>query len=326
MRRREFIAGLGGAATTWPLAARAQQVVKIPRIAYLGFGPAAANSSQVEALRAGLRDLGWVEGRTIEIEFCWADRVDQLPGLAVELVRKPVDIIFAPSSTMVEAARQATQTIPIVFANHADPVGIGHVASLARPGGNITGLSMLLTELAVKELEMLTEALPQAKRLAVLWNPTTPSHAAAVPAVEAAGGKLGVELLVLPTRAAEDYDGAFATMTQERAAGFLDIGSPLSRSNRVLLAELAMKFRLAGMFASKIWVQAGGLMSYGADVDDLFRRAATYIDKILKGAKPADLPVEQASKYQLVINLKTAKVLSLDLPATLLARVDEVIE
>jgi putative ABC transport system substrate-binding protein len=219
-----------------------------------------------------------------------------------------------------------TQTIPIVFSNHADPVGIGHVASLAHPGGNITGLSMLLTDLAVKELEILTEAVPQAKRIGVLWNPTTPSHAPPMRAVEDAGGKLGVQLVLLPGGAAEDFEPAFATMLREGAGGFLVVPSPLSTSHRAALARLALQHRLAGMFGHKDYVEAGGLMSYGADIDDLNRRAALYIDKILKGAKPADLPVEQASKYQLVINLKTAKALRFKVPPMLLARADEVIE
>jgi len=237
-----------------------------------------------------------------------------------------VDVIFAPSSTFVEAARQATTTIPIVFAVHADPVGLGHVAALARPGGNVTGTSMLLTELAAKGLEMMAEALPQTRRIGVLWNPTTPSHSRALPAVETAGEKLALELRMVPARGLEDFDSAFATMAQERVGGFLAVGSPLVVGQRVPLAALALKHRLPGMFPFKENVVAGGLMSYGADPNYLYRRAAAYIDKILKGAKPADLPVEQASKYELVINLKTANALGLDLPATVLARADEVIE
>jgi putative tryptophan/tyrosine transport system substrate-binding protein len=326
MRRREFITLLGGAAVAWPLAARAQQQARTSRVGYLGFGPASAWATRVEALRAGLRDLGWVEGKNIVIEFRWAEKVDELPALAAALVRLPVDVIFANSSTQVEAARQATQTIPIVFSNHADPVGIGHVASLARPGGNITGFSMLLTDLAAKELEMLTQALPQAKRIGVLWNPTTPSHTPAVLAIKNAGEKLGVPLIMLPTRAAEDFEGVFATMVQERADGFLVVPSPLGTSYRAVLAELALRHRLPGMFGHKDYVVVGGLMSYGADIDELNRRAALYIDKILKGTKPADLPVEQASKYQLVINLQTAKALGLEIPAKVLAIADEVIE
>jgi putative tryptophan/tyrosine transport system substrate-binding protein len=324
--RRELLAALGGAAAAWPLAARAQQPARMSRIGYLGFGPASAWATRVEALRAGLRDLGWIEGKNIVIEFRWADKVDELPALAAALVRLPVDVIFANSSTQVEAARQATQTIPIVFSNHADPVGIGHVASLAHPGGNITGFSMLLTDLAVKELEILTQALPQARRIGVLWNPTTPSHVPAVLAIKHAGEKLGVPLIMLPARAAEDFEGVFVTMVQEGAAGFLVVPSPLSTSYRATLAELGLQHRLPGMFGHKDYVAVGGLMSYGADIDELNRRAALYIDKILRGAKPADLPVEQASKYQLVINLKTAKLLGLEVPPTLLARADEVIE
>jgi putative ABC transport system substrate-binding protein len=326
MKRREFITLLGGTVAAGPIAAGAQQSVKVPRIGFLGFGPASAYATRVEALRSGLRELGYVEGKNIVIEFRWADTVDELPALAAELVRMPVDIIFASSSTLVEPARQATQTIPIVFSNHADPVGVGHVTSLARPGGNITGLSMLLTDLAVKELEITTEVLPQTKRFGVLWNPTTPSHAPAMRAVEDAGEKLGVRLVLLPERTADDFEPAFATMLREGTGGFLVVPSPLSTSYRAALARLALRHRLPGMFGHKDYVEAGGLMSYGADIDDLWRRAALYIDKILKGAKPADLPVEQASKYQLVINLKTAKALGLTVPDKLLALADEVIE
>jgi putative ABC transport system substrate-binding protein len=326
MRRRDFIILFGAAAAAWPPAGRAQQATKLARIGFLGLAPAAASTSRVEALRAGLRDLGWVEGKNIAIEFRWAERVGQLPELVAELVGMNVDIIFAPSSTFVEPARQATKTIPIVFAINADPVGLGHVASLARPGGNITGLTMLSTELGPKKLEILKEALPQATRFGVLWNPSTPSHQPALPAIEAAGEKLGVALYMVPARTVEELDGAFASMAQERVGGFIDVASPLTYSERARVAELALKHRLPGMFGIKANVEAGGLMSYAADINDLHRRAAAYIDKILKGAKPADLPVEQASKYELVINLKTADALGLEIPPILLARVDEVIE
>jgi len=320
--RREFIT-LVGSAAAWPLAARTQQRAKPPRIGFLGL---AFERTAGEWLRAGLRDLGYIEGTNIIIEWQWAQNVDELPALVAELLRMHVDVIFAPSSTFVEAARQATTTIPIVFAVHADPVGLGHVAGLARPGGNVTGTSMLLTELAAKGLEMMAEALPQTRRIGVLWNPTTPSHSRALPAVENAGEKLALELRMVPARGLEDLDSAFATMAQERVGAFLAVGSPLVVGQRVPLAALALRHRLPGMFPFKENVVAGGLMSYGADPSDLYRRAAAYVDKILKGAKPADLPVEQASKYELVINLKTAKALGLDLPATLLARADEVIE
>jgi len=272
-----------------------------------------------------LRDLGYVEGKNIVIEFRWAERVDQMPELAAELVRMNVDVIFASSSTQVGPARQATKTIPIVFANHADPVGIGHVASLARPGGNITGLTMLLSDLAGKELEMLTEVVPPATRIGVLWNPETPSHPPALKAVEAAGEKLGVQLLIVPARTVEEFDGAFSTMTREHVGGVLVVASLLSYSHRLLLADLTLKHRLPGMFGLKENAEAGGLMSYGADTIDLHRRAASYIDKILKGVKPADLPVEQASKYELVINLKTAKALGITIPPLLLFQADVII-
>jgi putative ABC transport system substrate-binding protein len=325
MRRREFITLLGGA-VAWPLAARAQQPTKIARIGHLDLGPASARASRVEALRAGLRDLGWVEGKNIVIEFRWADTVQQLAELAVELVRMNVDVIFAPSSTMVEAAQQATKTIPIVFSNHADPIGSGHVASLPRPGGNITGLSELASELNAKALEIVKEVMPQTNRIAVLWNPTTPSHMPGLQSVKAAGEKLGLTLHMVSAATVEEFDAALASVARERISSLFVVPSPLTLMQRERLNELALKHRLPTMFGAKENVEAGGLMSYGADRNDLVRRAAVYIDKILKGAKPFDLPVEQASKYQLVINLKTAKSLGLEVPPTLLARADEVIE
>ena len=326
MKRREFITLLGGAAAAWPLAARAQQPAKVARIGHLDLGPASARSSRVEALRAGLRDLGYIEGKNIVIEFRWADRAQQLPELAAELVRMRVDVLFAPSSTMVEAARQATKTIPIVFANHADPIGTGHVASLSRPGGNITGLSELATELDAKELEILKEVVPQATSIGVLWNPTTPSHAPGLHSVKAAGEKLELLLHMVPAATTEEFEAALSSMARDSVDGLLVVPSPLTLMQGARLAELALKFRLPTMFSAKENVAAGGLLSYGVDRNDLIRRAALYIDKILKGAKPADLPVEQASKYELVINLKTARALGLTMPPMLLARADEVIE
>jgi putative tryptophan/tyrosine transport system substrate-binding protein len=326
LTRREFICLAGGGAVAWPLVARAQQPERMWRIGFLGPAPASSFAPRVEALRAGLRDLGYVEGKNILFEFRWADTVDQLPEFAAELVRMHVDLIFAPSSTYVEPARRATNTIPIVFAIHADPVGTGHVASLSHPGGNITGLTMLLTDLAAKELEILKEAIPHATRIGIVWDPTTPSHPAALPTVKAAGEKLGVTLDFEPVSRFEEFDSAFVAMTRERVDGFLVVASPLSFSQRSPLAELALKHRLPGMFGTKENAEVGGLMSYSADLNDLHRRAATYVDKILKGIKPADLPVEQASKYELVINLKTAKALGLEIPPTLLARADEVIQ
>jgi putative ABC transport system substrate-binding protein len=326
MRRRDFITLIGGAATGWPLVARAEQPATVARIGYLGLGPASALSSRVEALRAGLRDLGWVEGKNLLFEFRWADNVDQLPSLAADLVRMKVDVIFATSSTQVEAARQATKTIPIVFATHADPIGSGHVASLPRPGGNITGLSELTTEIDAKALEILKEVVPHSTRIGVLWNPTTPSQVPGLQSVKAAGERLGLALSIVSTATAEDFDAAFASIARENVGGVFVMPAPVTVSFRARLAELALKRRLPTIFGNKENVVAGGLMSYGVDRNDLTRRAALYIDKILKGAKPADLPVEQPTRFELVINLKTARALGIEIPPTLLARADEVIE
>jgi putative ABC transport system substrate-binding protein len=325
IKRREFITLIGGAAA-WPLAARAQQPGKFARIGHLDLGPASARESRVAVLRTGLRDLGWVEGKNMIIEFRWADGIHQLPELAAELVRLKVDVIFAPSSTMVEPARQATKTIPIVFSNHADPIGTGHVASLPRPGGNITGLSVLATELDAKAMEILKQAVPHATRIGVLWNPTTPSHVPGLQSVKAAGEKLGLALHVVPATTVEEFDAALAAMARERVGGVFVVPSPLSTMERAALAQLALQYRLPTMFAARENVETGGLMSYGADRNDLIRRAALYIDKILKGAKPADLPVQQPTKFEFVLNFKTAKALGLNIPATVLARADEVIE
>jgi putative ABC transport system substrate-binding protein len=280
---------------------------------------------QVRALRTGLRDLRYVEGTNFAFEFRWAESVAQLRELAEDLVHINVDVILAPASTEVEPALQATKTIPIVFAQHADPVGVGHVVSLARPGGNVTGISMLLTEMAGKELGILKEVLPDATRFGVVWNPTTPSHAHVSDVLRVSAANIGVRLLMLPAETAEKFDGIFSTMARQRVDGFLILASPLTNSQRAPLAELGLRYRLPGIFANKENVEAGGLMSYGADFNYMYQRAAIYIDKILKGEKPADLPVEQASKYELVINLKTAKAIGVDFPPLLLAQADEVI-
>jgi len=304
----------------------AQQPMKVHQIGYLISGPPAPWANRLQALRMGLQDLGYVEGKNITIAVRSAETADRLPEVAADLVRLHVDVIFATSSTEVEAARRATKTIPIVFATHADPQGVGHVVSLARPGGNITGLSMLLTELVAKELEVMKQALPHMTRIGVLLTSTAPSHRPASHAVEAAAQQLGVQVLTVPVRTPEDLHGAFAMMARERVNGFLAVASPLTRSQRALLAELALKHRLPGMFGTGENVEAGGLMSYAPDLVDMTRRAATYIDKILKGARPADLPVEQASKYELVINLKTAKALGITIAPSVLVRADRIVE
>jgi putative ABC transport system substrate-binding protein len=259
MRRREFITLLGSAAaypaTGWGQEAK---LATVPRIGCLVFGTPADTASRVAVLSAALRERGYVEGKNIVMETMSAHRVDELPGLAAELVRRNVDVIFAPSSTEVEPARQATHTIPIVFSFHADPVGVGHVVSLPRPGGNITGLTMLLTDLSAKELEILKDAVPQVERIGVLWNPTTPSHAPALKAIEAGAEKLRVKLRLVPARTRDDFPGAFAAMVDERADALLVVSSPLARVERSFLAELELKHRLPAMFGSRWNVEAGG--------------------------------------------------------------------
>jgi ABC-type uncharacterized transport system substrate-binding protein len=326
MRRREFITLLGAASVAWPPAARAQQPIKLFRVGFLAFGNASTWTNRVEALRGGLRDLGYIEGTNVVIEFRSTEIIEQLAEFATGLVRSNVDLIFAPSSTENEVARQATNTIPIVFATHADPVGLRHVASLSRPGGNITGLSGLGADLAVKALEILKDALPHAARFAVFLTPSAPWHHSFLQAAKAAGAKLGVEVHTAPVQTTEDLDAAFAMAVRECVDAIFVQPTSLSRAYRVPMAELALKYRLPSMFGGREYVEAGGLMSYAADYVDLTRRSATYIDKILKGANPADLPVELATIYLLAINLTTAKKLKLNLPWFLQQRADELIE
>jgi putative tryptophan/tyrosine transport system substrate-binding protein len=285
------------------------------------------DTDRVEALRAGLRSFGYVEGRNLAIEFRRAETTEQLQEAAAELARMSVDVIFATSSTETERARQAINTIPIVFATHADPVGLGHVASLSPPGGNITGLSVSQSEVTGKSVEILKETVPHATRFGVLWTPPAPSGPPTLRAAEVAGKKLGVQVKGVSVLAVEDFAGAFAGMERDRADAVLVHGAALTaRHNSPLLAQLALKHRLPSMFQVGANVLAGGLMCYTPDHLDLTRRSAVYIDKILKGARPADLPVEQASKYELVIKLKTAKALGLTIPLSLLRRADQLIE
>jgi putative ABC transport system substrate-binding protein len=327
MRRRELIELATTALLTWPRVARAQAPPRIARLGYLGLGTPTASATRVEELRAGLRDLGYIEGKNLVIEFRWSSTVEEMHEAAAELVRMKVDIIVATSSTESEPARRATSTIPIVFAAHADPEGVGHVLSLARPGGNMTGLADIQPLLTPKRLEILKETLPRATRFGVLWSPTAPSYRAVLDAAEATRGKLGVQLVPVGVSTVTEYDGAFARMAQQRVDGVFVVGSALTaRVDPPLLAQVALKHRLPTMFGVRVNVVAGGLMSYAPDHGDLVRRSAVYIDKILKGARPADLPVEQASKYLLSINLRTAKALGLTIPPSVLARADEVIE
>jgi len=325
VKRRDFITLLAGAAVLWPRMAWAQRTTP-PVVGFLGFGTASASANRVAALREGLRELGYVEGKNITIEFRWAETIDELRERAAELVRMNVDVIFATSSTEVGAAKEVTKAIPIVFATHADPIGTGHVTSLPRPSGNITGLSVMQSDLTAKALAILKEAVPQLTRLGVFWNSTVASGRPTLQSAEAAGAKLGIQIYSVPVRASKDFDGAFATMARERVGGVFVAASTLTRVERTPLAQLAIKHRLPSMFGTRENVEAGGLMSYAPDQADLTRRAATYIDKILKGDKPAGLPVEQASKYRLAINLGTAKQLGLHLPPTLLALADDLID
>ncbi len=326
MNRRALVGGLTLGALAFPLAARAQPARKGSRIGFLWDGPAVFPDA-LEAFRQGLRDLGYVEGRNIVIEYRWADgKPERMRELAEELVQLKVDLIIAPSSIYTGAARRATSTIPIIFFSHADPIGSGHVASLARPGGNITGLSLMMTETNVKGLELFKAAVPRLSRVAVVWDPATPSHGPGLKAVEVAGPSLGLRIQSVAVRTATEYDSAFSAMARERADGVLVLSTPLYIAGANRLAELALTHRLPSLFGPKHHVAAGGLMSYSPDRADLWRRGALYADKILKGTRPADLPVEQPTKFELVINLKTARALRLTIPPTVLQRADQIIQ
>lgn len=327
MNRRNAVFALLALGIT-PPAAEAQQTGKVYRIGFLGNTRSTPEFLVgVEAFRQGLRERGWVEGQNILIEYRWAEgKFDRLPELAAELVRLNVDLIFAQSSIYVEAARRATLTIPIVFSTHADPVGTGHVASLRRPGGNITGLALMQTEFTVKGLQLLKEAVPGATRIAVLWNPATPSHGPGLKAVEAAASALGVEVQPLAVRGPDDFEGIFSAMARERADALLVIAASMFLAASRQLGDLAVRHRLPTMFGARGNAEAGGLLSYAANYPDLFRRSAAYVDKILKGAKAGDLPVEQPTRFELVVNLQTAKTLGLTIPQSVLLRADEVIQ
>jgi putative ABC transport system substrate-binding protein len=312
-----------------PSAAEAQQAAKA-RIGILTINSAAAAPHLTEAFLQGLRDLGYVEGRTVAIEYRDAGgKVDRLPALAAELVALKVDVIMAGSTPLALAAKQATRTIPIVFIGSGDPVADGLVTSLARPGGNVTGLSSLTPERVGKCLELLTQAVPGVSRVAVLWQPGGQGEGTEkdiLKEADVAARALGVRLQFVEARGPEDFDRAFSDMTAGRAGALTVLVSPMFFGERRRLVDLAAKTRLPTVFPWREYVDAGGLMAYGADLADLFRRAATYVDKILKGAKPGDLPIEQPTKYELIINLKTAKALGLTIPPSLLQRADQVIE
>jgi putative tryptophan/tyrosine transport system substrate-binding protein len=324
MKRREFITLLGSAAATWPLAARAQE--RVPRVGFMWDSPNAFHDA-LEAFRSGLRELGYVEGKTIAVEYRYAEgNPERIRAFAEEFVRLKVDAIMAPTSIYTAVAKRATSTIPIVFVGHADPLGTGHVASLAQPGGNATGLSLMMTETNVKLLELFKDAVPTLSRVAVVFDPNTPSHTPGLAALKAAGPKLEIRIQPAPVSSAAEYEAAFAAMTHERAEGALFLSTPLYFADTKRLADLALAHKLASMFGTKQFVLAGGLISYGPDRNDLWRRGAIILDKVLKGIKPADLPVEQPTKFELVINLKTAKAIGINFAEAFLARADEVIE
>jgi putative tryptophan/tyrosine transport system substrate-binding protein len=329
MKRREFITLLGGTAIGWPLAVRAQQPAgKVHRIGYLQGGSSSTRPLLIEGFRQGLRELGWVEGQNIVIDYRFAEgRFDRLPDLAAELVRLNVDIIVAGPTPAAVAAKNATETIPVVMINAGDPVALGLIASLARPGGNVTGLAYSVgLELFGKQLELLKETVPKVSRVAILSNPANPAHALAIKNVKAAAQLLRVQLQLLEARGANEFDAAFAAMARERVGALLVLADSVFVLHGARLADLAAKHRLPSMYGIRDNVEAGGLMFYGHNSPDQWRRAATYVDKILKGAKPADLPVQQPTKFELVINLKTAKALGITIPAMMLGRADEVIE
>jgi putative ABC transport system substrate-binding protein len=319
------LTGLGLGLLLAPPAGEAQQPSRTPRIGVISTGTLATATPNVEAFREGLRELGLVDGRTVVIEYRWAEgRAERFPALAVELVDLKVDLILASSTPVALAAKNATTTIPIVFATAADPVG-SLVASLARPGGNVTGLSLLAPEITARQLQLLKEGVPRASRVAVLSNPANSYTPRMVTETEAAARSLGLRVHVLGARGAEELEGAFAAITKERPDAFFTLADPVLFAHRARIAEFANRNRLPAMYPHREYAEAGGLMAYGADLRDNFRRAATFVDKILKGAKPADLPVEQPTKFELVINLKTAKALGLTIPPAVLARADEVI-
>jgi putative ABC transport system substrate-binding protein len=306
--------------------AEAQQPKKVPRIGYLSTGDAASESTRAEAFRQALRELGHVEGKNIVIEYRYAEgKFDRRPDLAAELVRLKVDVILSTGPTATRAAKGVTTTIPIVMAQDIDPVATGVVASLARPGGNITGLAALTPELSGKRLELMKEVVSKLSRVAVLGTSTLPGYAQVFKETELTAGTLGVKLQFLDVLDPKDIKTAFRAASKGRADAVLTLTSAILFSQRALLADLAVKSRLPAIYHHSQYVEAGGLMSYGASITDMDRRSATYVDKILKGAKPADLPVEQPKKFEFIINLKAAKQIGLTIPPNVLARADKVI-
>jgi len=327
MERRRFIEVIAGCLLAAPLTADAQPAAKVPRIGFLGNSTAALEANLVGPFREGLRELGYVEGRNILIEYRWAEgKNERLPALIAELIALKVDVIVTAGTPAALAVKKATTSIPLVMAAVGDPVGVGLVASLARPGGNVTGLSAIAPELEGKRLELLREVVPRLSHIAVLWNPDNPFQPGSLKEARAAAQVLGIKVQLLGVRTAEDFPAAFAAILKERPDALLVLADRIFLHNRARIVDFEAKRRLPGMYPYRELVEAGGLMSFGPSYADMHRRAATYVDKILKGAKPADLPVEQPTKFDLVINLKTAKALGLTIPPSLLGRADEVIQ
>jgi putative ABC transport system substrate-binding protein len=329
MDRRMFLGTLAGGLLAAPLAAGAQPAGKVYRIGYISNSPPnTPESSRLhEAFRQGLRERGWVEGRNAVIEWRFAEgKMERFPDLAADLVRLKVDLIVTLGGPAARAAKQATTTIPIVAVAVSDPVGQGFVGSLARPGGNVTGLATLFPELAVKRLGLLTEILPGVSRVAVLWNAANPGNVIILRGVQAAARTLGVTLQSREVRGPDDFEAAFAKMSRERPDALMILDDPLLFQYRASIVDFAAKKRLPTMHPFRESVEAGGLIAYSVNLAELNRRAAEYVDKILKGADPAELPIEQPTEFELVINLKTAKALGLTIPPSLLQRADQVIE
>jgi putative ABC transport system substrate-binding protein len=323
MKRREFISLLGGAAA-WPLAARAQHRKQVYRIGLLVTG---GPSAFLDAQATALREIGYVEGRNVTIERRFADGdLNRLPAMAAELVGLQIDLILTQGTPATLAAKQATTSIPIVFSPLSDPVGVGLVASLARPGGNITGTSLMATDISAKRLELLLTTVPQVSRMAILWDSSNPGMALRVRETKMAADQSKIVLHTVGPRNLAELEASLAELTKQRPEALIVTAEPFTRRYLTQILEYAASNRLPTIFEDRYYVDAGGLMSYGPSLIDGYRRAATYVDRILRGTKPADLPVEQPTKFELVINLKTAKVLGLDVPPTLLARADEVIE
>jgi len=325
VKRREFITLVGVSAAVWPLVTRAQQTLKTARIGYLAFrSPLSAD----DAFFQGLRDLGWIEGQNIFIERRFAvGNVERLRVSAAELVHLKVDVIVAAASAATDAAKGATTSIPIVFANAGDPIGQGFVQSLPHPGGNITGVAFDASpDITAKQAQLLIEAVPNASRLAVLWNPSSAFLHSYWSAIKSAAPTLRLSLQSLEVRDPNEFERAFHAMIREHADGLLVLSDTFATFYRARLAELAAKYRLPAIYGHNQYTEAGGLMSYGPSLSDTYGRAASFVDKILKGTKPVDLPVEQPTKFELIINLKTAKTLSLEIPPNLLARAEKVIE